>query len=139
VTPAQRDLLRQARRSIAAAKANLELGYPEVAAARSYYAMFYCASSLLQGEGMAFSRHSAVIAAFGHHFARTGKVPQELHKFLISAEKVRLDADYVVGGAISVEEAFRQIARAEQFLAATEAHIGKPPPDSLENGEVPHR
>ena len=35
------------------------------AASRAYYAMFYAAEALLQSRGLAFSKHSAVHAAFG--------------------------------------------------------------------------
>jgi uncharacterized protein (UPF0332 family) len=33
--------------------------------------MFYVAQAFLAGEGLSFSKHSAVIAAFGQHFAKT--------------------------------------------------------------------
>ena len=51
MSPEQAALLAQARRSLAAAKAVLELGYTEVAVSRAYYTMFYCASTLLRGGG----------------------------------------------------------------------------------------
>ena len=124
MTPEQAELLTQARRSVAAAKILLERVYPEVAVSRAYYAMFYCASALLRGEGLSFSSHSAVISAFGRHFARGGRVPAELHKFLIAAEKMRLDADYLAGCTASVEEAAQQIARAERFVAFAESAVG---------------
>jgi len=134
----QQDLLTQARRSVAAARLMLESGYPEVAVSRAYYAMFYCASALLEGEGLRFSSHSAVIGGFGKQFAKTGRMPPELHRALISAEKLRLEADYLVGEVVSVEEAREQVARAEQFVAAAEAHIGKTPADPQENGGTSH-
>lgn len=36
---------------------------PDVAASRAYYAMFDIAEAFLEGEGMSFSKHSAVISA----------------------------------------------------------------------------
>lgn len=129
MSPEQADLLTQARRSIGAAKATLGLGYTEVAVSRAYYAMFYCASALLQGEGLSFSKHSAVIAAFGQHFARTGRVPADLHHGLVQAQKARLVADYVAGRSVPSSEAEEQIKRAERFLAVTEEVIGVPSPE----------
>jgi uncharacterized protein (UPF0332 family) len=41
--------------------------------------MFYAASALLLGSGMVFSKHSAVIAAFGREFAKSGMVDPKLH------------------------------------------------------------
>jgi uncharacterized protein (UPF0332 family) len=93
--------------------------------------MFYCASALLREEGLSFSKHSAVIAAFGQHFARTGRVPVELHQWLVQAEKARLVAEYVAGRPVPFEEAEAQIRRAERFLAVTEELIG---PIPLEGG-----
>jgi len=131
VSPEQADLLWRARRSLAAARLLLEAGYPDVAVSQAYYAMFYCASALLRGEGLSFSKHSAVIAAFGQQFARTGKVPEELHKFLIAAEKARREADYVVSRRVPPEDAEQQIASAERFLTVTEELTGGPPLEDL--------
>jgi uncharacterized protein (UPF0332 family) len=139
VNSTQRDLLIQAQRSVGAARLNLASGFPEVAVSRAYYAMFYCASALLEGEGLRFSSHSAVVAAFGRHFARTRRLPPELHQFLVQAERARSKADYVVGRAVPTEEAMQQIAWAERFLAATEAHIGRLAPDPEESGGAPHQ
>jgi uncharacterized protein (UPF0332 family) len=131
VTADQADFLRQARRSLDAAKATAELGYAEVAVSRAYYAMFYCASALLLSEGLSFSSHSAVIGAFGRQFARTGRVPPELHRFLITAEEARSDADYVVSRRVPPGEAEEQIARAKRFLTVTEELIGSPSPEDV--------
>lgn len=65
MTPAQAALLQQASDSLAAARALLDLGYAGFAASRAYYAMFYIAEAFLEGEGLSFSKHSAVISAFG--------------------------------------------------------------------------
>jgi uncharacterized protein (UPF0332 family) len=37
--------------------------------------MFYIAEAFLEGKGLSFSKHSAVIAAFGREFAKTQLVP----------------------------------------------------------------
>jgi uncharacterized protein (UPF0332 family) len=65
LTEDQQELLEKARGSVAAARLLLEGGYPDFADSRVYYAMFYIAQAFLEGEGLAFSKHSAVIAAFG--------------------------------------------------------------------------
>ena len=85
MTEDQQELLEKARSSLDAAKWLLKGTYPDFAASRVYYAMFYVAQAVLEGEGLAFSKHSAVIAAFGQHFARTGKVPIEFQRFLLAA------------------------------------------------------
>ncbi len=71
MTSEQQDLLQKATSSLEAAKVLLENGFPEFAASRAYYAMFYIAEAFLEGERLSFSKHSAVISAFGQQFART--------------------------------------------------------------------
>ena len=83
------DLFRQARDSLAAAKILDAQGYHGFAASRAYYAMFYIAEAFLLGQGLAFSRHSAVHAAFGEHFVKTGIVPPKFHRHLIQGMEAR--------------------------------------------------
>jgi len=56
--------------------------------------MFYVAEAFLEGEGLSFSKHAAVISAFGKHMVRSGKVPKEFHRFLMEAQDVRQSGDY---------------------------------------------
>ena len=85
--------------------------------------MFYAAQAFLAGEQQSFSSHSAVISAFGQHFARTGRVPTEYHRFLIEGQELRLDADYELPG-VPTSEAEEQIQRAEKFLRLAEERCG---------------
>ena len=128
MTADQSDLVQEAARSIEAARLLLQGGYPGYAASRAYYAMFYVAQALLEGEGLAFSKHSAVIAAFGKEFARTGRVPVEFHRFLIKAQEARMDADYG-GPRVDLQQAGELIENAERFLALAEQLIGPIPPE----------
>ena len=83
MTPEQAALLKKAKDSLDAARLLVERGFYDFAVSRSYYAMFYVAQAFLLGEGLSFSKHSAVIAAFGQRFIKTGEVPQEFHRYLI--------------------------------------------------------
>ena len=64
------------------------------AASRACYAMFYAASAALLTKGLTFSRHSGVVPAFGHHFARADMLPQELHTTFREALTLRHLGDY---------------------------------------------
>ncbi|MCU0541985.1 MAG: HEPN domain-containing protein [Oscillatoriaceae cyanobacterium Prado104] len=90
MTPEQQRLLDKANRSLQAARELNNTGFPEFAISRAYYSMFYVATAFLETERLSYSRHSAVIAAFGERFARTNRVPVELHRYLIDAERTRL-------------------------------------------------
>jgi uncharacterized protein (UPF0332 family) len=128
MTSAQLNLLLKARQSLAAAKLMLDGGYPDYAASRAYYTMFYIAEVFLEGEGLSFSKHSAVISAFGREFARTGIVPVKFHRYLIRAQELRNAGDYGELDAVMSDQAADSIAQAEEFLELAENLIGTLPP-----------
>ena len=78
--------LKKAQKSIEVARQINQLGNPEFAISRAYYAMFYIATAFLETQNLNFSKHSGVIAAFGQNFAKTGQVPQKYHRYLIETE-----------------------------------------------------
>jgi uncharacterized protein (UPF0332 family) len=80
--PEVESLLEKAQESRDAAELLRQESYPDFAASRAYYALFYTAEALLLERGLAFSRHSAVIAAFGKEFAKTSTLSPRFHRFL---------------------------------------------------------
>ena len=128
MTSAQLNLLLKADQSLSAARLMLDGGYPEYAASRAYYTMFYIAEAFLDGEGLSFSKHSAVISAFGREFARTGRVPVKFHQFLIRAQELRNAGDYGEINAVTANQAADSIAQAEEFLELAQNAIGTLPP-----------
>ena len=123
MTPEQQDLLQKATSSLEAARVLLANCFPEFAASRAYYAMFYVAEAFLEGEGLSFSKHSAVISAFGQQFARTGRVPVEFHRNLITAEQIRLQGDYQSQGNVSPTQAQILIDQADEFVTLAQRQI----------------
>lgn len=110
-------LIQRARDSIKAAKLLADEGlFYAFAISRAYYAMLYIAEAFLLEKEFAFSKHSAVISAFGKHFAKTGKVPKEFHRFLLEGFDNRTVSDYDIKADFSKQEAKEQIERAQQFL-----------------------
>lgn len=125
MTAEQSSLLEKAKSSLDAARLLADDGYFDFAVSRAYYAMFYVAEALLLGEGLAFSKHSAVIAAFGRIFTKSGRVPPEFHRYLIEGEGSRNVGDYDTGSNLGDAEAREQIARAEKFLGLLTGPAGK--------------
>ncbi len=125
MTEDQLELLQKAEHSLSAARLLFEQGYTGFAASRAYYTMFYVVEAFLEGEGLSFSKHSAVIAAFGQHFVRAGKIPAEFHRYLIEAEGLRHSGDY--GGLESVtrDQSSAQIDRAQRFVELAKHLIGQ--------------
>ena len=128
MTSAQLNLLLKADQSLSAARLMLDGGYPEYAASRAYYTMFYIAEAFLEGEALSFSKHSAVISAFGREFARTGRVPVKFHQFLIRSQELRNAGDYGEINAVTANQAADSIAQAEEFLELAQNAIGTLPP-----------
>lgn len=132
MTPAQADLLWQASDSVGAARSLLDQGYAGYAASRAYYAMFYIAEAFLEGEGLSFSKHSAVISAFGERFAKTERIRPEFHRFLIEGQAVRNTGDYGIRGGVDKADAALQIDRATRFLAKAIELLGPLPQEPPE-------
>ena len=71
-------LLDKALDAIEAAEGLTNMGKAEFAAGRAYYAMFYVAEALLAHLGQSYSKHSAVISAFGREYAESGQTRYEI-------------------------------------------------------------
>jgi uncharacterized protein (UPF0332 family) len=59
--------------------------------------MFYTAEALLIEWDLSYNSHSAVIAAFGKTFAKTGILDAKFHRYLLDAQDVRNIGDYSIG------------------------------------------
>ena len=94
MTADESTLLKLADENVEAAKLLLQNRFPAIASSRAYYAMFNAAEAMLLSEDLSFSKHSAVISAFGQHFAKTGLVPTHLHRAILTAQEDRQAADY---------------------------------------------
>ena len=127
MTSAQLNLLAKARQSLSAAKLMLDGEYPDYAASRAYYTMFYIAEAFLEDKGLSFSK-SGVISAFDRKFTRTGRVPVKFHQYLIRAQELRNAGDYGELGAVTSDQAAESIAQAKEFLELAQNAIGTLPP-----------
>jgi uncharacterized protein (UPF0332 family) len=123
MTPEQAGLIQKAKDSLRGARALVNEALYDFAVSRAYYSMFYIAEAFLLGEGLSYSKHSAVVAAFGQKFAKTGIVPSEYHRYLIDAEEKRSAGDYKIFPVFSEEETNEQIERAEMFIEFAENNI----------------
>ena len=123
MTPDQEQLLKKAHESLSAARLLEREEMHDFSVSRSYYAMFYAAQALLLSKGLSFSKHSAVIAAFGREFVKEGIVPVDFHRYLIEAQEDRNVGDYGIGPGISEEEAREQLTRAESFIIGIQERL----------------
>jgi uncharacterized protein (UPF0332 family) len=93
VNPHIEVILNKAQESLEAARLLVGQGYPDFAASRAYYTMFYTAEALLLLKGLSFSSHSAVIAAYGKEFSKTSELDPKYHKYIIAAQDFRSQGD----------------------------------------------
>src|SRR5881397_1314941 len=96
-------LLDRAQDAIEAADILLTNEKVDIAAGRAYYAMFYTAEALLNELGLAFNKHSGVLAAFDK----------------------RLIGDYGVEANLQMDVVALMIHQAQEFLEAGKAYLIK--------------
>jgi uncharacterized protein (UPF0332 family) len=116
-------LLTRARESMRAARIMIREDLANIAASRAYYALFYIAEALLLSRGLAFSSHSAVIAAFGKEFARSNVLDPKFHRYLIASQDLRQTGDYGVEQNVSISDASQLVDWADEFLTAAETYL----------------
>ena len=109
MTEDEQRILNKARENINAAQLLVNQGFINIAASRAYYAMFYLAEVLLLRHSLSFSSHSAVIAAFGKEFAKTGLIEPKFHQYLIQTQNIHQTNDYRFDESIRPERALQVI------------------------------
>lgn len=119
-------LLGKADHALEVAEFLYKQGFPQDAASRLYYAMFYAAQALLKSEGIEVVKHSAVESALGYHFAKTGKIDPKYHRMLINARKVREIIDYDIQEETIEPAATLKLEDGKEFVAVMKAMIMKP-------------
>ena len=119
------DLLAKAKESVEASESLLKDGFYDFSAGRSYYAMFYVAEAVLLTKDLSFSKHKAVIAAFGKEFVKSGLLPASLHAYLVDAFDSRQLGDYGPKGSLNEEKAEELIEQAKEFVIIVEEYLRK--------------
>ncbi|MFA6990403.1 MAG: HEPN domain-containing protein [Candidatus Gastranaerophilaceae bacterium] len=121
----QLQLLNKSKDSLRGAFALFDSGLYAFAVSRAYYAMFYLAEAILLNEDFNYSKHSAVISAFGNNFIKTGKIPVQFHRYLIDGQSLRNIADYDVATTIEEDEAKTEIEHTQEFIDFAEAYLSE--------------
>lgn len=116
-------LLEKAKRSQKVAAKLYKDGDMDFAASRAYYSLFYTAEALLLTRDMSFSSHSAVIAAFGKEFAKTGVLNSKFHHYLMESQDRRNIGDYSILADVTKEQVLEMLAWAKEFIKAAETYL----------------
>ena len=121
--PEVKELLGKAGESIAAAELLLRDSYVDFSASRSYYAMFYSVEALLMAQDLSFSKHSAVISAFGKNYIKTGLFDVKFHQYILDAFDLRNIGDYGTMHSITEQKAAELIRNASELLEAVRSYL----------------
>ncbi len=125
ITPEIQELLAYADESHEAAKSLIDGRFIGFSAAQSYYTMFYLVQALLLSKGLKYSSHSAVIAAYGKEFSKTGLLDPKFHRHIIVAEERREEGHYGASKNISEEDARESFQWAGEFMDAVKAYLSQ--------------
>ena len=80
---------------------------------------------MLLSRELTFSSHSAVVAAYGKEFAKTGLLDPKFHRYIIDAEKRRQIGHYGgEGEEVSEEQARESFQWAQEFIQAVKNYLG---------------
>lgn len=120
-----RKLFDKALDAIEVAEAVLDLGKPDFAAGRAYYAMFYIAEALLYEKGLEFHTHGQVIGAYGKTFAKTKELDPKFHGRLRAGFDARISGDYDIDSNITNQLVADMINQAREFLDAAQKYLEK--------------
>lgn len=119
----------RSRKSLAAARELLKLGYADDAASRAYYAAFYAATAVLLSKGREFSRHAGLLAAVHRDLVRPGLLPVQSGRALDRLFRLRIVGDYGSVERVSAETARETVQLAGKFVEEALALL---PPSSTE-------
>ena len=109
--------------SLDVARSLLRDGHYDFAASRAYYAMFYVAQALLLSRDQSYSKHSAVISAFGREFSKTGILDPKFHRRLIDGQDLRNAGDYGIDTHVAQKDAESVCAWAGELIEAAETYL----------------
>ncbi len=119
------ELFEKARQSIAAAEVLFKDGFYDFSASRSYYAMFYSIEAVFLHQNRSFSKHKAVISAFGKEFIKTGIFPAEYHRYLLDAFDLRNIGDYGTIHSVNKDQVQQLIQHAKDIVNAIQSYLAK--------------
>jgi uncharacterized protein (UPF0332 family) len=120
------NLLHRADRSLQAARNLRDDGDYDFAISRAYYALFYAVTAALLSRGIARSKHSGVISAFGQEMVKSGAFTPDDQRVLQAAFQDRNEGDYA-GVFPTREKVDQRIIEATELVARITRLLRTPP------------
>jgi uncharacterized protein (UPF0332 family) len=111
--------------ALRAADALLQLGLPNDAVSRAYYAAFHYARALLLLEGLEPKTHRGVVALLLEHYENPGRLEAGAVSILARLQTFRGLADYDAHARIAPDRAQAEVAAARRFVEQAKLFLAK--------------
>ena len=122
VTDLSKYRLETAKDDLATAKKNFDDASYRASVNRSYYAIFHALRALTALDQFDSGKHSGIIAYVNQHYVKEGIFDKSFSKIIDSAYRLREKADYEDFYIVAIEDARKQIEKAEAVIAAVEKY-----------------
>ena len=123
VTDLSKYRLETAKEDLATAKKNFEDASYRASVNRSYYAIFHALRAITALDQFDSGKHSGIIAYVNQHYVKSGAFDKEFSKLIDSAFRLREKADYEDFYVVAIEDAKKQIEKAETVIAMVEEYV----------------
>ena len=115
--------MEKAREDLVTARRNFEDGSYRASVNRSYYAIFHALRAVTALDQFDSSKHSGIIAYINQHYVKTGIFDRTFSKRIDSAFRLREKADYEDFYVVAIEDARRQIEKAEEIIRVVDSYL----------------
>ena len=115
--------LERAKDDLKTARDNFNEGSYRASVNRSYYAIFHALRAITALDQFDSGKHSGIIAYVNQHYVKTGIFDKSFSKIVDSAFRLREKADYEDFFVVAIDDAGKQIEKAEQLIGALELYL----------------
>ena len=115
--------LERAKEDLATAQDNFEKKRCRASVNRSYYAIFHALRALTALDGFDSGKHSGIIAFVNQNYVKSGIFDKNFSKMVDSAFRLREKADYEDFYIVAVEDAAKQIEKAQAIITMVEQYV----------------
>lgn len=102
----------------------LENGFPRIAAARAYFAVFHAVRARLYAEGLEPRTHGGVLHLWSTLFVRTGRYDTSTSRLLAKLQKFRQEADYAQSFVVADADAREDLEAARGLIERIREDLG---------------
>lgn len=123
VTDLSKYRLEKAKEDLETARANFSEESYRASVNRSYYAIFHALRAITALDQFDSGKHSGIIAFVNQNYVKTGIFDKSFSKMVDSAFRLREKADYEDFYVVAIEDARRQMEKAEAVISTVEHYV----------------